>query len=227
MNRPLLSLVVSSFLLASAAWADPVKVACVGDSITAGVGAATGWSYPGQLQRMLGTANYTVRNFGVSGATLLRHGDRPYEKQGAFKDALKFQPDIVILMLGTNDTKPQNWGAHQAEFEGDYRWLVGQLEATNPAQKFFACRPCWVAGAGRYGINEPIIEQEIPIIDKIAASMHLGEIDMNAALKGHSEVLSDTVHPSTAGATLMAKAAYKAITGNDFQGEVPSPTPKP
>jgi lysophospholipase L1-like esterase len=227
MNRSLPALLaLGSFLVASPARAGHANVACVGDSITAGVGAGRGWAYPSQLQRMLGP-DYTVRNFGVSGATLLRHGDRPYEVQRAFKGALDFKPDIVVLMLGTNDTKPQNWGPHSAEFEGDYRWLVGQLQGTNPAQKLFVCRPCWVAGAGNYGINEPILEKEIPIIDSIAASMHLGEIDMHAALEGHPEDLADRVHPNNDGATLMAKAAYKAITGNEFQGQVPAPAPKP
>jgi lysophospholipase L1-like esterase len=227
MNRPLLSLLaIALFPLASPAGAGHANVACVGDSITAGVGATKGWDYPSQLQRMLGPA-YTVRNFGVSGATLLRHGDRPYEMQRAFKAALDFKPNVVILMLGTNDTKPHNWGPHQAEFDADYRWLVGQLQGTNPAQKLFVCRPCPVPGAGNYGINEPVLEKEIPMIDAIAASLHLDEIDMHAALVGHPEDLPDRVHPNNAGAALMAKAAYKAITGHEFQGEVPSPTPTP
>jgi acyl-CoA thioesterase I len=225
MKRPVLFL--SLFLLASPVWAGHANIACVGDSITAGVGAATGWDYPAQLQRMLGATDYTVRNFGVSGATLLRHGDRPYEMQGSFKDALKFKPNIVILLLGANDTKQDNWGPHQAEFEADYLWLIGQLQDSNPAQKLFVCRPCWVAGAGNYGINEPVIEQEIRIIDNIAASLRLQEIDMHAALEGHTEDLSDNVHPSTDGATRLAKAAYKAITGKEFQGQVPPPAPAP
>jgi lysophospholipase L1-like esterase len=227
MNRTLLPLLaLASFLLASSAHAGQTSVACVGDSITAGVGATRGWDYPSQLRRMLGP-EYTVRNFGVSGATLLRHGDRPYAVQRAFKAALAFKPDIVILMLGTNDTKPQNWGPHQGEFDADYRWLAGQLQGTNPAQKLFICRPCPVPGAGNYGINEPVLEREIPMIDAIATSLHLAEIDMHAALEGHPEDLPDRVHPNNTGAALMAKAAYKAITGNEFQGEVPPPVPTP
>jgi len=225
MNRPLVSLLALSLFLSSAL-AGEIKVACVGDSITFGMGVAKGWTYPGQLQRMLGPG-FVVSNFGVNGATLLRHGDRPYDQQPAFQAALGSKADIVILMLGANDAKLLNWGPHQAEFDPDYRWLIAQLQASNPTQKLFICRPCWVAGAGKYGITEPGIEQEIPIIDNIAASLHLPEIDMHAALEAHPEDFVDTVHPNKGGATLLAKAAYKAITSNDFQGEVPPPAPSP
>src|SRR5689334_724667 len=82
----------------------PVNVACIGDSITQGSGAAKGQSYPSQLQAMLGD-QWKVGNFGVSGRTLLKKGDYPYWKENAYQDALKSAPDVVIIMLGTNDTK--------------------------------------------------------------------------------------------------------------------------
>jgi lysophospholipase L1-like esterase len=218
----LLSLCLAFILPATPARCAPVKVACVGDSITFGMGAHRGWDYPSQLQRMLG-AGYVVRNFGVPGATLLTKGDHPYDQTPALKAALAWQGDITILMLGANDTKPQNWGPHQDEFEADYRMLVATLQAASPGGKLFVCRPTWTASSGRYGINEPTVELEILIIDKVAASLKLPEIDMNAAIKGRPEDLVDTVHPNNAGATLLAKAAYRAITGNDFQGPVPPP----
>jgi lysophospholipase L1-like esterase len=169
---------------------------------------------------MLG-AGYVVRNFGVSGTTLLHNGDHPYDRTPAFKAALEWQPDITILMLGANDSKPENWDAHQAEFEGDYRALAARFQAANPAGKLFICRPTWVSYDGMYGINEKTIDNEIAIIDKVAASMNLPEIDMHAAIMGHPEYLPDTVHPNQAGATALAKAAYRAITGSDFIGPVP------
>ena len=52
----------------------PVRVACLGDSITYGVGANTGWSWPEQLDRMLGD-KWDVRNCGRSGATVAK-GDK-------------------------------------------------------------------------------------------------------------------------------------------------------
>src|SRR4051812_7771397 len=86
-----------------------IKVACVGDSITFGAGIKDRDknSYPAQLQGLLGSG-YEVKNFGVSGATLLKEGDKPYWKEKAFEAAKKFEPNIVIIKLGTNDSKPQN-----------------------------------------------------------------------------------------------------------------------
>ncbi|HSV13091.1 MAG TPA: GDSL-type esterase/lipase family protein, partial [Tepidisphaeraceae bacterium] len=96
------------------------KVACVGDSITYGsrIEDRAHDSYPAQLGRMLGD-QYNVRNFGVSGATLLKKGDRPYNKTKEYQPALDFAADIVVIMLGTNDSKPQNI-SHKDEFVADY-----------------------------------------------------------------------------------------------------------
>jgi lysophospholipase L1-like esterase len=204
-------------------------VACVGDSITYGYLVPKGWDYPSQLGRMLNTENpYVVINLGVNGATLLRAGDRPYEKQPAFKALMRGGYAEVIIMLGANDTKAWNWGPHQGDFEADYRWLISQVVSrSSPGEptEIFLCRPCWVSGTNKFGITEEGIEKEIPIIDKIAADLHLKEIDMHAVLEGHPEDFRDTVHPTAAGDTLLAKAVFKEITGHDFQGAVPAPTP--
>ena len=88
----------------------PTRIACVGDSITWGTFV---WnrkrnSYPAQLQAMLGE-RFIVRNFGVMGHTLQSAGDYPYRISKAFKSSSAFEPDVVLLMLGTNDSKPPNW----------------------------------------------------------------------------------------------------------------------
>ena len=90
--------------------ADPVRIACVGDSITegSGLGNPAVESYPARLQRLLGT-HYLVRNFGVSGRTLLKKGDYPYWKESAYRLSRDFAPDIVLIKLGSNDAKSFNW----------------------------------------------------------------------------------------------------------------------
>ena len=191
--------------------AEAIKVACVGDSITQGAGAKSGQSYPSQLQALLGDG-YKVGNFGVSGRTLLKKGDFPYWKEKKYQDALAMEPAIVVIMLGTNDTKPQNW-KFEAEFEADYRELVKSFQALKSKPKVFVCRPVPVPGQGNYGINEENIQKEIPRVDALAKELGCGVIDMHAALAKFPELLPDRVHPNTAGAGEMAKAAAKAIAG--------------
>ena len=197
--------------LMTARAAEPIKVACVGDSITQGSGAQKGKSYPAQLQALLGDG-YQVGNFGVSGRTLLKQGDFPYWKEKKYQDALAMEPAVVIIMLGTNDTKPQNW-KFEAEFDADYRELVKSFQALKSKPKVVVCRPVPVPGKGNYGINEENIQKEIPRVDALAKELGCEVIDMHAALEKSPELLPDRVHPNTAGAGEMAKAAAKAIAG--------------
>jgi lysophospholipase L1-like esterase len=195
----------------SSAYKAPVRVACVGDSITQGIGAEKGKSYPSQLQELLGDS-WKIGNFGVSGRTLLKKGDHPYWNEKAYQNALGFKPDVVIIMLGTNDTKPPNW-KHEAEFVADYKELVNSFLALESKPRVYVCRPCPVPGAGNYGINEICVKEEILRLDALAAEMKLGIIDMHAALADDPKLLPDRVHPNTAGAGEMARAAFAALTG--------------
>lgn len=209
MKKWMLASALGLLLAGSAAWGGPIRVACIGDSITLGAGAPKGQDYPAQLQKLLGP-QYEVRNFGNSGSTLLRNGDKPYAKQVEFQAALDFRPDIAVVMLGTNDSKPQNWDVH-GDFADDYQWLVEQLRRANPPARIFACRPTPVLVPGRYGIDEETLEKEFPIIDQVVTNLRLQFIDMHAALAAHPEDFPDHVHPNGEGAALMAKAAAAAI----------------
>jgi len=189
----------------------PIRVACVGDSITYGVGADPGKSYPSQLQGLLGD-KWQVKNFGFSARTLLKKGDSPYSKEQAFKDAHDWKPNVVIIMLGTNDTKPPNW-IHHEEFYGDYKDFVESFKNLSNAPRIFICQPTPIPEPGNYGINETNLKIEIPLIQKVAAEEKVDIIDMHAALESKPELLPDHVHPNTAGAGLMAQAAAAALTG--------------
>lgn len=193
------------------AFQSPVRVACIGDSITQGSGAAAGRSYPAQLQELLGKS-WKVGNFGVSARTLLKKGDFPYWKEKAYQKALGFKPDVVIIMLGTNDTKPQNW-KYEAEYVANYTELVKSFQALESKPRVYVCRPCPVPGVGNFGINEAGVQEQIKRLDTLASEMKLGVIDMHAALADKPELLPDRVHPNTVGAGEMAKAAFAVLTG--------------
>jgi acyl-CoA thioesterase I len=198
-------------LLATASAAEKIRIACVGDSITAGAGIQDPAhnAYPIVLGNILGE-NYDSRNFGNSGSTLLKNGDKPYWKQKEFTGATEFQPNIVVIKLGTNDSKPQNW-KHKDEFEGDLIALVDHFAALPSKPKIFLCLPVPVYEA-RWGINEPVVKGEvIPIIEKVAKEKNLPTIDLYTALSGKPELFPDKIHPNAAGAKLMAEAVAKAV----------------
>lgn len=189
----------------------PVRVACVGDSITQGPGAGKGKSYPAQLQELLGDG-WKVGNFGVSARTLLKKGDHPYWKEKAYQNALGFGPEVVIIMLGTNDTKAHNW-RFESEFVADYTELVKSFQSLASQPRVCVCRPCPVPEPGNYGINETNLKEQIRRIDQLAKEVGLGIIDMHAALEAKPELLPDRVHPNEEGAGEMAKAAFQVVTG--------------
>lgn len=199
----------------------PIRIACVGDSITEEFGVSSPFNaYPMQLQRMLG-GGYLVGNFGNSGKTLLKNGNDPYWTTDSFKNALAFKPDIVTIMLGTNDTKPDNWKLKD-QFTADYKELIGKFQALDTKPKIFVARPPFVPGKGNYGINEPAMLEELPMVDSVASDEGLPEIDIHGATKDKDALFPDHVHPDDEGANLIARTFYRAITGKDFTGNLPS-----
>jgi alpha-L-fucosidase/lysophospholipase L1-like esterase len=218
MSKILLAFALTSVAaLAAPAPIDPsvfkrsIRVACVGDSITQGAKLAKGMTYPEQLQKMLGSA-WIVKNFGKSGRTLLKQGDFPYWNESIYQDALKFAPDVVIIKLGTNDTKPQNW-KYIADFKNDYRALLESFRSLPGEPRIYICTPCPVVGSGAFGISNAGIIEEVAWVKELAAELNVGLIEMNAAFSGKSELLPDKVHPNEEGAALLASAAYSALTG--------------
>ncbi len=208
-----------SFVLGLAAWflgaayadAAPVRVACVGDSITYGAGLAdpSKTSYPADLGARLG-AGYDVRNFGVSGATLLRRGEKPWWSSDAYRAAADFAPGVVVIMLGTNDSKPQNW-VHRADFERDYEALIAHFAALPSHPRIYAVLPVPAYGSS-WGVDEAVISGAIiPAVRAAAAAQGARLIDMHTALSGHPEMFPDTIHPNEAGARLIASAVAAAL----------------
>ena len=192
--------------------AEKIKVACVGYSITAGAGVKDPKNrYPAQLQGLLGDG-YEVKNYGNSGSTMLDDGDKPYKKQKSFTDAVAFAADIVAIKLGTNDSKPQNW-SKKGGFVASTKSLVEAFQKANPKAKIYLCFPVPVIAQGNYGINNEKVKGEIiPLIKQTADEMKLPIIDLYAALDGKPELFPDRVHPNDAGATLIAKAVFEAIS---------------
>ncbi len=208
-------LIVCGFAVA----ADAKVVACVGDSITYGSGIAdrTNDSYPAQLQRILRQYDPTweVLNFGVSGATLLHRGDKPYIRETAYAGALASHPDVVVIKLGTNDSKPQNW-QYKDDFVTDYGDMIDAFRALPSKPVVWICKPV-PAFSVAFTIRPEVIRDEIlPLIDQIAREKGTPVIDLYTALLHSGHLFPDAIHPNPEGAGLMAQTIAPLLLGVRF-----------
>ncbi|MDE5678188.1 GDSL-type esterase/lipase family protein [Phocaeicola sp.] len=197
-----------------------VKVACVGNSITYGIGVADPdkESYPAQLQHMLGE-EYVVQRFGKPGATLLNKGHRPFMKQQEFRDALNFAADVVVIHLGVNDTDPRDWPNYRDAFITDYRALIDSFRVANPKCRILIARLTPIADRHpRFESGTRDWHGEIQLaIETIARNAQVQLIDFHSLLYSYPYMLPDAVHPDKEGAAILAKTVYEGITG-DFGG---------
>ena len=190
-------------------------VACVGDSITYGSGISNRDrdSYPAQLNRMLQKFDnqWQTRNFGVSGATLLRNADKPYVQQSAYNQVLAAEPDAVIIKLGTNDSKPHNW-VHKEDFISDYIFLIDSFAELPSKPKIWICNPV-PAFNSNFGISDTVIKEEImPLVSQIAELRDVEVIDLYTALRDAVALFPDGIHPNADGARLIAQAIAPVST---------------
>jgi acyl-CoA thioesterase I len=200
----ILLLGVAAYFSVEYASAKPIRVACVGDSITEGSG------YPFLLHLMLGS-NYQVVNFGVSGSTVSLDSTKPYMNESKFIEALDFHPDIIIFMLGTNDANPEIT-PNEAGFDSDYSQLVSAFQQLDGKQLIWIVKSPPIYSINSNYNNTILSTAVLPEIDNLASQMSLPTIDVYDALLNHSEYFADGVHPTIDGAAVIASNVYDAIT---------------
>ena len=184
---------------------DAIRVACVGDSLTQST------EYPYYLWNLLGTENYALRNFGAGATTVLLNSETPYMNTTVFQDALDFQPDIVIIMLGTNDAQP-SLHPYNASFVGDYVKLVAEFQelSSNP-EIWVVLPPPIFSDQGGKTSPEYFKNTIIPDIEQAANETNLPTIDVYSALASYPDYFPDGVHANREAAELMANEIYNAL----------------
>lgn len=190
-----------------------IRVACIGNSITDGFGImnADAKGYPAQLQQKLGD-DYEVKNFGVSARTMMNKGDLPYMNELAWKDAQAFNPNIVIIKLGTNDAKTHNWAKGAEEYRQSMQAMLDTLKALPSKPKIYLCSPI-PAFKDTWTISDSVIVNgEMPIIQKLAKKNKCSFIDLHTLYTYGDLMQRDGIHPNAKGAGKMAEIIYQALT---------------
>ncbi len=187
-----------------------IKVLCIGDSITEGFGSTNPdlRSYPAQLQRLLGEA-YEVKNFGYGGRTLMTDSDWPYVKDPCFMESLSYPADIVIIMLGTNDTRDYNFERID-KFTDDMTAFIESYQSMPSSPKV-------------YTVTSPKIFQTEELAERC---LKINEFQRIAANRTGSPIIEfapfsvdmgehfpDGLHPNDTGYAVLAQFLYENIFG--------------
>lgn len=189
---------------------DPLRIVCVGDSITEGAGHQ--WqstsAYPFVLNQILGE-DYAVLNNGRSGTTALIKSNFPYWKCKEISNTFAFQPDIITIKLGTNDTKEKNWNAKN--FALDIQALIDTFNTIESQPEIILCLPA-PAFKLKFGIRDSVIVNSvIPILKERAKINHLRTIDLYTPMLKYPQFFKDGIHPNEEGAKIIAEIIAKEI----------------
>jgi acetyl esterase/lipase/lysophospholipase L1-like esterase len=225
-------ILIASLLLISGAMSAisaATSIACVGNSITAGSKLAdTTARYPSLLLKMLGTtylANsitnpsspVTIRNAGLSGRTLLKKSTQPYWVESAFSQLFSLKPNIITLMLGTNDTKPVNWTHYSSEFEPDYASMVDTFATISSQPKVIVCIPPPIFKVRTSAMDttthsdSTMVYGVIPKILNVAKTRGLPVIDARTPFLDKENLFPDSLHPDAQGHKIIADVFYEGI----------------
>jgi len=185
----------------------PLRVACIGDSITFGYGIADPADYyPAQLGQILGTQNFEVRNYGISGYGIYRSSKR-YDTTTEYTTALAWNPDIVICNLGINDIT--DWGTYtQEQFETEYFQLVDAFATSGADPLFIQWNPLAPLYPGQTFYGDPNVVILNDWIREAAANTNAMFLDMETPLLGHPEWFPDNIHPNAIGAREIAETTF-------------------
>jgi lysophospholipase L1-like esterase len=194
---------------------DAVRIACIGDSITFGacVEDRENNSYPKVLENILRAdlgPGYQVKNFGVNGATMVKDGCPAYIQSPEYPAALAFNPNAVVIMLGTNDSKPGNW-ASKGHFASDLAAMVTAFAKLPAKPLIWVMLPPPTYAEG-WGIRTDVIANEVvPMVREEATKEKLPIIDLFAFMTNHKDWFAEGIHPNVHGAKEIAQYVAKSL----------------
>lgn len=161
--------------------------------------------------------NLKIYNKGISGNKVYQLAER-WEK-----DCLAIKPNVLSILIGVNDY----WHKHNGNYDGtvevykkDLKALLQRTKAALPDVKLIICEPFAVKGV------KAVDDTWYPEFDNYRAAAKEIAKEFNAVFVPFQKVFDeaekdapgvywtgDGVHPSLAGAKLMAEAWLKAVKG--------------
>ena len=192
--------------------ATPQKIIFLGDSITDGIGLNSPLteSYPSQVGLLLQGSNWTVENYGITSTTMLKKGSPSYWNTQEFTEAKNSQPDIVVIFLGLNDTKPKNW-KYKNLFIDNYVAFINVFSSLDSQPEIFLILPTPSFGDLEGITDYKITKELIPKINEVASLTNLEVIDLHSVFSNRKNLFPDTIHPNKYGAEIIGQILYEKI----------------
>ena len=166
----------------------------------------------------LATKKLTIHNRGISGNKVYQLAER------WDKDCLDLEPDVVSILIGVNDYWHMRNGRYEGTpeiYENDFRSLLQRTQTSLPGVRLIICQPFILPGTRE--VDETWIKPFIPY-QEIAARLAK---EFNAVWVPFQEAFNqalqcapatywagDGVHPSMAGAQLMAETWLQSIASS-------------
>lgn len=167
------------------------------------------------LMNALPELDLTLYNRGIS-------GNKVYQLAGRWqKDCLGLNPNLVSILIGVNDYWHKRNGQYDGTvevYENDYRALLQRTKQNMPNVTLVICQPFYVLNTS--AVDETWVE---PMKEYQAAAKKLAG-ELNALWVPFQEIFDeavkyapgtywagDGVHPSMAGAQLMAEAWLRVV----------------
>lgn len=203
-----------------------VRMAMVGNSITYGsaLPSPSTQNYTVQLDNMLSQVygdTVEIRNYGVSGRTMLQNSGNSIWGEIKFRQAVEFVPDVCVILLGTNDSRPDYWDPYGDEFLDDYLAMIDTFQFRNPDTKFIVCYPPPVFPDAPYTHSNETIENEIiPLIDSVVTMTGATLMDFHYVFSDSIHLFPDKLHPDSTGAGYMAQMLFDTLISQNIIDEV-------
>lgn len=202
------------------------RVACVGDSITSE-------GYTDLLQQSLGSG-YDVMNFGHPGRTAQRNGatckltgpnagPSSYWDAPEYQNALSSRPDVVVVMLGTNDFRSCNSNGTDP-FKRDLEGLISSFKALDSRPRLVSVIPpplrvssaTWWDHITVYFRDALFNDTIQALIEEVAAAVQVDAVaNAFAAFQARGadmeSLYKDGVHPNNDGSRLLAEVVAQTV----------------
>ncbi|MEG1996100.1 MAG: GDSL-type esterase/lipase family protein [Oscillospiraceae bacterium] len=175
------------------------RVACVGDSITYGGGNKTS-SYPAILQTKFDQSGkkgkFTVKNYGVDGLMASPRQGCGLTSHENYIKSKAFLPNIVVIMLGTNDAK--YIGENSPLYKDDMKSIIKAFQDLPSKPKIYIATSPRAHDVGNKGPGRDwasaINEKIVPLQRELAKELDLPLIDVNEYTKDMKAKVSDGIH---------------------------------